>query len=178
MKTRTCAAATLTLVILAALAAPAAAQSRGERCRNPIPNDDATPGPQHLHIYSFNPVQDQQVDFDLYFNNDSARFLLLVVAQNRDTGETFNWIASASGPGRAARFVHASARMDPDTEYVIGVACVYAAADYRLAVRAGTEIRIGPRVSLLSHQGLSPAESARRFGWEEVLLNGLRMVLP
>ena len=176
MKTRTCAAATLTFAILAAPAAPAAAQSRGERCRTPIPTGDATPGPQRLHAYPFNPVRDQQVDFDLYFNNDSARFILLVAALD-DAGNAQNWVVTSSGPDRADRFLHASARMDPDTEYVIGVACVYAAADYRLAVRAGTEISIGPRVSLLSHQGLSPAESARRFGWEEVLLNGLRMVL-
>lgn len=167
---------TLTLAILAAFATPAAAQSRGERCRNPLSSEDATPGPQHLHVYPFSPVRDQQVDFDLYFNNDSARFVLLVVAQDSDTNSTLNWIATASGPGVAARFAHASARMDPDVDYVIGVACIHAAADYRLAVRAGTEIRIAPRISLLSHQGLSPAESAERFGWEEALLNGLRMV--
>ena len=165
---------TLTLAILAAATA-AEAQSRGERCRTPLSNEDATPGPQHLHAYTFSPVRDQQVDFDLYFNNDSARFVLLVIAQDSATGSTLNWIATASGPGVAARFAHASTRMDPDVDYVIGVACIYAAADYRLAVRAGTEIRIGPRFSLLSHQGLSPAESAERFGWEEALLNGLRM---
>ena len=165
---------TLTLAVLAAAAA-AEAQSRGERCRTPLPNEDTMPGPQHLHAYSFSPVRDQQVDFDLYFNNDSARFILVVVAQDSATDSTVNWLATSSGPDRGDRFVHASARMGPDNDYVIGVACLHAAADYRLAVRAGTEIRIGPRFSLLSHQGLSPAESAERFGWEEALLNGLRM---
>ena len=167
---------TLALAVLAA-AAPAEAQSRGERCRNPLPNDDATPGPEHLHAYPFNPVRDQQVDFDLYFNNDSARFLLFVVARDPDTSETINWVATFSGPDRADRFVHASARMDPEGEYLIGVACVYAAADYRLAVRAGTELRISPRLNLLSHQGLSPDESSERFDWEGALLRAAGLAL-
>ena len=167
---------TLTLAILAPAAA-AEAQSRGERCRTPIPNEDTTPGPEHLHAYPFNPVRDQQVDFDLYFNNDSALFLLLVVARDPDTGDTGNWIATFSGPDRADRFVHASARMDPEGEYVIGVACAYAAADYRLAVRAGTELRISPRINLLSHQGLSPDESSERFDWEGALLRAAGLAL-
>ena len=167
---------TLALAVLAAAGA-AEAQSRGERCRTPLPNEDVTPGPEHLHAYPFNPVRDQQVDFDLYFNNDSARFLLLVVARVADTGDTLNWIATASGPGRAARFAHASARMDPDAEYLIGVACIHAAADYRLAVRAGTELRISPRLNLLSHQGLSPDESSERFDWEGALLRAAGLAL-
>ena len=69
---------TLAAFLACTLAAPAVteAQSRGERCRNPLPDWDATPRPEHLHAYPFNPTRDQQVDFDLYFNNDSARFLM------------------------------------------------------------------------------------------------------
>ena len=60
---------------------------------------------------------------------------------------------------------------------MIGIACIYAAADYRLAARAGIEISIGSRVNLISHQGLSPAESAERFEWEGALLKAAGLAL-
>lgn len=134
---------TTVIALLGAVSAPCAeAQSHGRRCAvdDTIVYSFTTPaGPDSL-----------QVDFDLYFNNDSSAFVLLVLDDDNDTV-----LSTASGFSLGDRFVHGSARLFPDQRYRIGVGCVNVSADYRLAVRSGDEMRLASPVVALDHQGLT-----------------------
>lgn len=142
---------TTVIALLGAVSAPCAeAQSHGRRCAvdDTIVYSFTTPsGPDSL-----------QVDFDLYFNNDSSAFVLLVLDGDNDTV-----LSTASGISRGDRFVHGSARLFPDRLYRIGVACINVSADYRLAVRSGDEMRLASPVVALDHQGLTAGEAVEMF---------------
>ena len=145
---------TIVIAILGAVSAPCAeAQSHGRRCAvdDTIVYSFTTPaGPDSL-----------QVDFDLYFNNDSSAFVLLVLDDDNDTV-----LSTASGFSLGDRFVHGSARLFPDQRYRIGVGCVNVSADYRLAVRSGDEMRLASPVVALDHQGLTAGEAVEMFEME------------
>lgn len=143
------------IAILGAVSAPRAeAQSHGRRCSVDVTG----------YFYSFTTpsVPDSiQVDFDLYFNNDSSAFVLLVFDSDSD-----RVLSTTSGLGRADRFVHGSARLYSGERYTIGVGCVNASASYRLAVRSGDEIALrSPRVASI-HQGLTAGEAVEMFELE------------
>ena len=145
---------TIVIALLGAVSAPCAeAQSHGRRCAvdDTIVYSFTTPsGPDSL-----------QVDFDLYFNNDSSAFVLLVLDGDNDTV-----LSTASGFSLGDRFVHGSARLFPDQRYRIGVGCVNVSADYRLAVRSGDEMRLASPVVALDHQGLTAGEAVEMFEME------------
>lgn len=142
---------TIVIALLGAVSAPCAeAQSHGRRCAV----DDTI-------VYSFTTpagTDSLQVDFDLYFNNDSSAFVLLVLDDDNDTV-----LSTASGFSLGDRFVHGSARLFPDQRYRIGVGCVNVSADYRLAVRSGDEMRLASPVVALDHQGLTAGEAVEMF---------------
>lgn len=148
-------------VLLTPLAAPTIgeAQTHGRTCR--------TSDTGYLYTIQTPSGDSRQHDLDIYFNQNSSAFILLVFDEDDDTV-----LSTASGLQSGDRFVHGSLRLLPNETYRIAVACVIADAAYRLSIRRGEEISLrGPRV-LGAHEGLSAEEAALSLDLESVVLKG------
>ena len=156
---------TLALAILAAVHAPAAAQTRGDRCTNTGGGD--TPAPSTWLRYTFQ--GGGQTDVDLYFNNDWATFIVIVMLNEQPI------IGSRSGSDYGDRFVHGSVRT-PSQTLTLVVACINGPADFRVSVRTGNERAIR-RTLAPAHVGLDAGQAARTIALEEAADTAMRALL-
>ena len=123
------------------------AQSHGRRC------EESASG--YAYSISTPSGDSRQHDLDLYFNNNSASFILVVFDEDIDVV-----LSTTSGLQSGDRFVHGSIRLYPGQTYSVAVACVSQSADYRLSIKRGEEVSLTTPVVLGAHQGLDAGEAA------------------